>query len=132
MDIKIILDNDEKDTLFLLSLADGGLVMLGDCGIFLTYNNSVYKKAIDSLKDKHGEVELTHEGILLEMMRLGYGLDFRDTVGEHSVVLSYDDMLNAFDCVDAKVLLKVYYGCYDSYDAFNLLQYLLYGKLVLK
>lgn len=130
MDIKIILDNDEKDTLFLLSLADGGLLLLDDCGIILTYSDSDYGKARDSFKGKYGEVELTHEGILLEMMKLGYGLDFRDTVGEYSVVLSYDDMLKGFDCVDAKVLLKIYYVDYDSYDAFNLLQYLLYGELV--
>ena len=129
--MKIILDNEEKDNLFLLSLCDCGLSMLEDCGIILTnYDDSVYEKAMDSLKCKDGGDGLTHEGILFEMMKLGYGLDFRDVMGKYSVVLNYDDMLDGFERVDAKVLLKIFYGCYDSYDAFNLLQYLLYGKLV--
>ena len=76
--MKIILENNEKDNLFFSCLADSGLVMLEENGIILTYSDSSYKKAVKSFKEKYGEKELTHEGVLLEMMKIGYGLNFKD------------------------------------------------------
>lgn len=128
--MKIILENNEKDNLFFLCLADGGLAILERNDIILTYSDSSYKKAVKSFKEKYGEEELTHEGVLLEMMKIGYGLNFKDYEGEYSVVLNYDDMLNAFDKVDTKVLLRMFDEFYDGYDAFNLLQHILYGELI--
>lgn len=129
--MKIILENDEKDNLFFLCLADGGLVMLEENGIILTYSDSSYEKAVKSFKEKYGEKELTHEGVLLEMMKIGYGLNFKDyEEDEYNVVLNYEDMLNAFDKVDTKVLLRMFDEFYDGYDAFNLLQCILYGELI--
>ena len=37
---------------------------------------------------------------------------------------------NAFDKVDTKVLLRMFDEFYNGYDAFNLLQCILYGELV--
>ncbi len=129
--MKIILENNEKDNLFFLCLSDGGLVMLEENGIILTYSDSSYKKAVKSFKEKYGEEELTHEGVLLEMMKIGYGLNFKDyEEDEYNVVLNYDDMLNAFDKVDTRVLLRMFDEFYDGYDAFNLLQCILYGELI--
>lgn len=129
--MKIILENNEKDNLFFLCLADGGLVMLEENGIILTYSDSSYEKAVKSFKEKYGEKELTHEGVLLEMMKIGYGLNFKDyEEDEYNVVLNYEDMLNAFDKVDTKVLLRMFDEFYDGYDAFNLLQCILYGELI--
>lgn len=129
--MKIILENNEKDNLFFLCLADGGLVMLEENGIILTYSDSSYKKAVKSFKEKYGEKELTHEGVLLEMMKIGYCLNFKDyEEDEYNVVLNYDDMLNAFDKVDTRVLLRMFDEFYDGYDAFNLLQCILYGELI--
>ena len=129
--MKIILENNEKDNLFFLCLSDGGLVMLEENGIILTYSDSSYKKAVKSFKEKYGEKELTHEGILLEMMKIGYCLNFKDyEEDEYNVVLNYDDMLNAFDKVDTRVLLRMFDEFYDGYDAFNLLQCILYGELI--
>ncbi len=129
--MKIILENNEKDNLFFLCLSDGGLVMLEENGIILTYSDSSYKKAVKSFKEKYGEEELTHEGVLLEMMKIGYGLNFKDyEKDEYNVVLNYDDMLNAFDKVDTRVLLRMFDEFYDGYDAFNLLQCILYGELI--
>lgn len=129
--MKIILENDEKDNLFFLCLADGGLVMLEENGIILTYSDSSYEKAVKSFKEKYGEKELTHEGVLLEMMKIGYGLNFKDyEEDEYNVVLNYEDMLNAFDKVDTRVLLRMFDEFYDGYDAFNLLQCILYGELI--
>lgn len=127
--MKIILENDEKDNLFFLCLADG-LALLEGNNIILTYSDSSYKKAVKSFKEKYGEKEITHEGVLLEMMKIGYGLNFKDYEGEYSVVLNYEDMLNAFDKVDTKVLLRMFDEFYDGYDAFNLLQCILYGELI--
>ena len=127
--MKIILENDEKDNLFFLCLADG-LALLEGNDIILTYSDSSYKEAVKSFKEKYGEKEITHEGVLLEMMKIGYGLNFKDYEGEYSVVLNYDDMLNAFDKVDTKVLLRMFDEFYDGYDAFNLLQCILYGELI--
>ncbi len=128
--MKIILENNEKDNLFFSCLADGGLVMLEENGIILTYSDSSYKKAVKSFKEKYGEKEITHEGVLLEMMKIGYGLNFEDDADEYNVVLNYDDMLNAFDKVDTRVLLRMFDEFYDGYDAFNLLQCILYGELI--
>lgn len=129
--MKIILENNEKDNLFFLCLADSGLVMLEENGIILTYSDSSYEKAVKSFKEKYGEKELTHEGVLLEMMKIGYGLNFKDyEEDEYNVVLNYEDMLNAFDKVDTKVLLRMFDEFYDGYDAFNLLQCILYGELI--
>jgi hypothetical protein len=129
--MKIILENNEKDNLFFLCLSDGGLVMLEENGIILTYSDSSYKKAVKSFKEKYGEEELTHEGVLLEMMKIGYCLNFKDyEEDEYNVVLNYDDMLNAFDKVDTRVLLRMFDEFYDGYDAFNLLQCILYGELI--
>lgn len=129
--MKIILENNEKDNLFFSCLADGGLVMLEENGIILTFSDSSYKKAVKSFKKKYGEEELTHEGVLLEMMKIGYGLNFKDyEADEYNVFLNYDDMLNAFDKVDTKVLLRMFDEFCDGYDAFNLLQYILYGELI--
>jgi hypothetical protein len=129
--MKIILENNEKDNLFFLCLADSGLVMLEENGIILTYSDSSYKKAVKSFKEKYREEELTHEGVLLEMMKIGYGLNFKDyEEDEYNVVLNYDDMLNAFDKVDTRVLLRMFDEFYDGYDAFNLLQCILYGELI--
>lgn len=129
--MKIILENNEKDNLFFLCLSDGGLSMLEENGIILTFSDSSYKKAVKSFKEKYGEEELTHEGVLLEMMKIGYGLNFKDyKADEYNVVLNYDDMLNAFDKVDTRVLLRMFDEFYDGYDAFNLLQYILYGGLI--
>ena len=127
--MKIILENDEKDNLFFLCLADG-LALLEGNNIILTYSDSSYKEAVKSFKEKYGEKEITHEGVLLEMMKIGYGLNFKDYEGEYSVVLNYDDMLNAFDKVDTKVLLRMFDEFYDGYDAFNLLQCILYRELI--
>ena len=128
--MKIILENDEKDNLFFLCLADG-LVLLERNGIILTYSDSSYEKAVKSFKEKYGEKEITHEGVLLEMMKIGYGLNFKDyEEDEYNVVLNYEDMLNAFDKVDTKVLLRMFDEFYDGYDAFNLLQHILYGELI--
>jgi hypothetical protein len=127
--MKIILENDEKDNLFFLCLADG-LAMLEENGIILTYSDSSYKKAVKSFTEKYGEKELTHEGVLLEMMKIGYGLNFKDYENEYDVVLNYEDMLNAFDKVDTKILLRMFDEFYDGYDAFNLLQCILYGELI--
>jgi len=127
--MKIILENDEKDNLFFLCLADG-LAMLEGNDIILTYSDSSYEKAVKSFKEKYGEKEITHEGVLLEMMKIGYGLNFKDDEDEYNVVLNYDDMLNAFDKVDTKVLLRMFDEFYDGYDAFNLLQCILYGELI--
>jgi len=127
--MKIILENDEKDNLFFLCLADG-LALLERNDIILTYSDSSYKKAVKSFKEKYGEKELTHEGVLLEMMKIGYDLNFKDYEDEYSVVLNYEDMLNAFDKVDTKVLLRMFDEFYDGYDAFNLLQCILYGELI--
>ena len=128
--MKIILENDEKDNLFFLCLADG-LAMLYDNGIVLTFSNSSYEKAVKSFKEKYGEKELTHEGVLLEMMKIGYDLNFKDyEEDKYNVVLNYEDMLNAFDKVDTKVLLRMFDEFYDGYDAFNLLQHILYGELI--
>jgi len=127
--MKIILENDEKDNLFFLCLADG-LALLERNDIILTYSDSSYKKAVKSFKEKYGEKELTHEGVLLEMMKIGYDLNFKDYEDEYSVVLNYEDMLNAFDKVDTKVLLRMFDEFYDGYDAFNLLQHILYGELI--
>ena len=127
--MKIILENDEKDNLFFLCLADG-LALLEGNDIILTYSDSSYKEAVKSFKEKYGEKEITHEGVLLEMMKIGYGLNFKDYEGEYSVVLNYDDMLNAFDKVDTKVLLRMFDEFYDGYDAFNLLQCILYRELI--
>jgi hypothetical protein len=128
--MKIILENNEKDNLFFSCLADGGLVMLEENGIILTFSDSSYKKAVKSFKEKYGEKEITHEGVLLEMMKIGYGLNFEDDADEYNVVLNYDDMLNAFDKVDTRVLLRMFDEFYDGYDAFNLLQCILYGELI--
>lgn len=129
--MKIILENNEKDNLFFLCLSDGGLAMLEENGMILTFSDSSYKKAVKSFKEKYGEEELTHEGVLLEMMKIGYGLNFKDyKADEYNVVLNYDDMLNAFDKVDTRVLLRMFDEFYDGYDAFNLLQYILYGGLI--
>lgn len=129
--MKIILENNEKDNLFFLCLSDGGLVMLEENGIILTYSDSSYKKAVKSFKEKYGDEELTHEGVLLEMMKIGYCLNFKDyEEDEYNVVLNYDDMLNAFDKVDTRVLLRMFDEFYDGYDAFNLLQCILYGELI--
>ena len=128
--MKIILENNEKENLFFLCLSDGGLVMLEENGIILTYSDSSYKKAVKSFKEKYGEKEITHEGVLLEMMKIGYGLNFKDYEGEYNVVLNYEDMLNAFDKVDTKVLLRMFDEFYDGYDAFNLLQCILYGRVI--
>lgn len=128
--MKIILENNEKDNLFFSCLADGGLVMLEENGIILTFSDSFYKKAVKSFKEKYGEKEITHEGVLLEMMKIGYGLNFEDDADEYNVVLNYDDMLNAFDKVDTRVLLRMFDEFYDGYDAFNLLQCILYGELI--
>ncbi len=128
--MKIILENNEKDNLFFLCLADG-LAMLEENGIILTYSDSSYKKAVKSFKEKYGEEELTHEGVLLEMMKIGYCLNFKDyEEDKYNVVLNYDDMLNAFDKVDTRVLLRMFDEFYDGYDAFNLLQCILYGELI--
>ncbi len=127
--MKIILENDEKDNLFFLCLADG-LALLEGNNIILTYSDSSYKEAVKSFKEKYGEKEITHEGVLLEMMKIGYGLNFKDYEGEYSVVLNYEDMLNAFDKVDTKVLLRMFDEFYDGYDAFNLLQCILYRELI--
>ena len=128
--MKIILENDEKDNLFFLCLSDG-LAMLYDNGITFTFSDSSYKKALKSFKEKYGEKELTHEGVLLEMMKIGYSLNFKDNEeDEYNVVLNYDDMLNAFDKVDTRVLLRMFDEFYDGYDAFNLLQCILYGELI--
>ena len=129
--MKIILENNEKDNLFFLCLADGGLAILERNDIILTYSDSSYKKAVKSFKEKYGEEEITHEGVLLEMMKIGYGLNFKDyEEDEYNVVLNYEDMLNAFDKVDTKVLLRMFDEFYDGYDAFNLLQHILYGELI--
>lgn len=129
--MKIILENNEKDNLFFSCLSDGGLAMLYDNGIILTFSDSSYKKAVKSFKEKYGEKEITNEGVLLEMMKIGYGLNFKDyEEDKYNVVLNYDDMLNAFDKVDTKVLLRMFDEFYDGYDAFNLLQCILYGELV--
>jgi hypothetical protein len=130
--MKIILENNEKENLFFLCLAVGGLAMLERNDIILTFSDSSYKEAVKSFKEKYGEKELTHEGVLLEMMKIGYGLNFKfkDYEGEYSVVLNYEDMLNAFDKVDTKVLLRMFDEFYDGYDAFNLLQCILYGELI--
>ena len=127
--MKIILENDEKDNLFFLCLADS-LAILERNGIILTYSDSSYKEAVKSFKEKYGEKEITHEGVLLEMMKIGYGLNFEDDEDEYNVVLNYDDMLNAFDKVDTRVLLRMFDEFYDGYDAFNLLQCILYGELI--
>lgn len=127
--MKIILENNEKDNLFFLCLSDG-LAILGGNDIILTYSDSSYKEALKSFKEKYGEKELTYEGVLLEMMKIGYGLNFEDDGDEYNVVLTYDDMLNAFDNVDARVLLRMLDEFYDGYDAFNLLQCILYGELI--
>ena len=128
--MKIILENDEKDNLFFLCLADS-LAILERNGIILTYSDSSYKEAVKSFKEKYGEKELTHEGVLLEMMKIGYSLNFKDNEeDEYNVVLNYDDMLNAFDKVDTRVLLRMFDEFYDGYDAFNLLQCILYGELI--
>ena len=127
--MKIILENNEKDNLFFLCLSDS-LAGLYDNGITLTFSDSSYKKAVKSFKEKYGEEELTHEGVLLEMMKIGYSLNFKDDEDEYNVVLNYDDMLNAFDKVDTKVLLRMFDEFYDGYDAFNLLQCILYGELI--
>ena len=129
--MKIILENNEKDNLFFLCLADGGLAILERNDIILTYSDSSYKKAVKSFKEKYGEKELTHEGVLLEMMKIGYALNFKDyEEDKYNVVLNYEDMLNAFDKVDTKVLLRMFDEFYDGYDAFNLLQCILYGELI--
>lgn len=73
---------------------------------------------------------MPYEGVLLEIMKIGYGLDFEDEEGEHGVILNYDDMLNAFDKVDTMVLLRMLDEFYDSNAAFNLLQCLLYVKII--
>jgi hypothetical protein len=65
------------------------------------------------------------------MMKMGYDLNFKDyEEDKYNVVLNYEDMLNAFDKVDTKVLLRMFDEFYDGYDAFNLLQHILYGELV--
>jgi hypothetical protein len=64
------------------------------------------------------------------MMKIGYGLNFKDYENEYDVILNYEDMLNAFDKVDTKVLLRMFDEFYDGYDAFNLLQWILYGELI--
>ena len=128
--MKIILENNEKDNLFFLCLADG-LAMLEGNDIILTYSDSSYKKAVKSFTEKYGEKEITHEGVLLEMMKIGYALNFKDyEEDKYNVVLNYEDMLNAFDKVDTKVLLRMFDEFHDGYDAFNLLQCILYGELI--
>ena len=129
--MKIILENNEKDNLFFLCLADGGLAILKEYGITLTYSDSSYEKAVKSFKEKYGEKEITYEGVLLEMMKIGYSLNFKYyEEDKYNVVLNYDDMLNAFDKVDTKVLLRMFDEFYHGYDAFNLLQCILYGELI--
>ena len=45
--------------------------------------------------------------VLIEMMKIGYALNFKDyEEDKYNVVLNYEDMLNAFDKVDTKVLLR--------------------------
>ena len=129
--MKIILENNEKENLFFSCLADGGLAILERNDIILTYSDSSYEKAVKSFKEKYGEKELTHEGVLLEMMKIGYALNFKDyEEDKYNVVLNYEDILNAFDKVDTKVLLRMFDEFYDGYDAFNLLQCILYGELI--
>ena len=53
--MKIILENNEKVNLFFLCLSDGGLAMLEENGIILTFSDSSYKKAVKSFKEKYGE-----------------------------------------------------------------------------
>jgi hypothetical protein len=130
--MQIILSNEEKEQVLHTILCDG-LSPLNGCGLDIKYSDKSYAAAKKTWLEANPAKSPCQEDIWLQIIKDGnFTIVDLEGEGEHTKKLTLD-MLDSIKSERVVGLIKNILdedGDYDAWDAFDILQYILYGELV--
>jgi hypothetical protein len=132
MEIILILNNEEKEKVLHTILCDG-LSPLNSCGLDIKYSDKSYSAARKIWIAANPDKSPCREDILLQVIKDGkFTIVDLEGEGEHTKKLTLDmlDSIKSERAVGLIMNILDENGDYDAWDAFNTLQYILYGELV--
>lgn len=126
--MQIIL-NEQEELQVLEALLCDGLHYFNGYGINLKYSESEYAKAREQWTQEHQGKAPCVEDVQIEMLKMGYGLDFMDTQsGEFTRTLTLESFRANIQEASPHILLVILDGDYDITHVDTVLQTVLYGK----
>lgn len=125
--MKLVLTQEERDKVLLDILCNGGLDYLRSSDVEMNYSPQDYKKAKQS-----GDC---YEDVLLRIINNGDKLEFVDMDGdEYSKTLTKElveqSLTNVEDNHFCQLVLESLNEQSDAETGYNLIQFILYGKLI--
>jgi hypothetical protein len=133
--MQLILSQDELHELIYSALCNGGISELHASGLEIRYSRSEYQDAKQKLIDKDPTKGVCYEEVLMQMLRDGKRVYFKDMEGgepdaELNFELAAKNLQNNKDAVkDILSMLDENDGG-DAFTAWNVLQYAMLGELV--
>lgn len=109
-----------------------GLPTFNESNIVIEYDEDQYNAARDVFKNTKDTSRIHIEDVQVQMLRMGYGLSFKELDDNDKVtVLNMELIETNWPTVPFKVIGAFYVEeDYDAYDADNLMQHLLFGKII--
>jgi hypothetical protein len=125
--MKLVLTKEERDKVLYDILCNGGIGYLASSDVELTYNDKHYKGV-----RKEGDC---YEDVLLKLINSGNKLVFIDhDGGDFSKTLTRETLKQALTNVEdphfCKLVLESLNGDSDAETGYNLIQFILYGKII--
>lgn len=128
--MQVILTTDEKLKMVYEALTTG-LPYFPGYGLALEYDQGEYVKARNVLNANPTGETICIEDIQMQMVRMGFGLNFVDEEGdEEPVTLTLSLIESQWDKVPHATIMAFVTENYDADDADRLFQYILFGQLV--
>lgn len=125
--MKLVLTKEERDSVLLDILCNGGISYLASLEVELEYSPEHYKGA-----KKEGDC---YEDVLLKIINSGGKLEFVDQDGgEFSKTLTKESLKQALTNVEDKQFCQLVLDSLneqsDAETGYNLIQFILYGELI--
>lgn len=127
--MKIKLTIRESEKIFFDSLCNGALGCLFNAGIELVIDNAKYDEAKKVLKEKSTDL-ICIEDVYMQMLRMGYTLDFVDCEGEYDAKVTLEKVHKRVSKIPTHDMLDIIEFNDDAMTAYRVLQTVLYEEII--
>jgi hypothetical protein len=129
--MKIILTNEESETIFHNALCSGVCIM-SDHGLRLEYNKADYASAREELIKANPNNALCYEDILLKILQMGYKLTLVDEEGDgaYTSEIGIDEVHERVQLAPARNLINMVTEVDDAEDADVIIQTVFLNEVI--
>jgi hypothetical protein len=128
--MQIILNKEEMLEVLFSSLANGGLIELGQCGLDMVLEED-YQNAKARLVKANPDKSLCYEDVMIEILRNGEPLRFYDSEGEEEVEFTLEQAMKNLSSEDyMELVMTTKNEEDDAWTGFELLQVAIYNEII--